>query len=162
VVTLVPAPDGSPNTESFSHGTCSITVSRPNISVCEIRVLVADDHKQMLEYVSGLLSADCEVVGAVNDGQAALDAALKLRPDVVVLDISMPVLNGIQAAKRLLEVQPDAKIVFLTVDKDPDTCRAALATGALGYVLKPRLGTDLIAAIKEAKLGRRFVSQGCE
>jgi DNA-binding NarL/FixJ family response regulator len=130
--------------------------------VCEIRVLVADDHKQMLEYVSGLLSADCEVVGAVNDGQAALDAALKLRPDVVVLDISMPVLNGIQAAKRLLEVQPDAKIVFLTVDKDPDTCRAALATGALGYVLKPRLGTDLIAAIKEAKLGRRFVSQGCE
>ena len=130
--------------------------------MCEIRVLVADDHKQMLEYVSGLLSADCEVVGAVNDGQAALDAALKLRPDVVVLDISMPVLNGIQAAKRLLEVQPDAKIVFLTVDKDPDTCRAALATGALGYVLKPRLGTDLIAAIKEAKLGRRFVSQGCE
>ena len=130
--------------------------------MCEIRVLVADDHKQMLEYVRGLLAAGCEVVGAVNDGQAALDAALKLRPDVVVLDISMPVLNGIQAAKRLLEAQPDAKIVFLTVDNDPDTCRAALATGALGYVLKPRLGTDLMPAIKEAQLGRRFVSQGCE
>jgi DNA-binding NarL/FixJ family response regulator len=137
-------------------------VSNPTIAVSEIRVLVADDHKQMLEYVSGLLSADCDVVAAVNDGQAALDAALRTRPDVVVLDISMPVLNGIQAAKRLLEVQPDAKIVFLTVDNDPDTCRAALATGALGYVLKPRLGTDLMPAIKEAKLGRRFVSQGCE
>jgi DNA-binding NarL/FixJ family response regulator len=137
-------------------------VSNPNIDVSEIRVLVADDHKQMLEYVSGLLSADCDVVAAVNDGQAALDTALKMRPDVVVLDISMPVLNGIQAAKQLLAAQPDAKIVFLTVDKDPDTCRAALATGALGYVLKPRLGTDLIRAIQEAKLGRRFVSQGCE
>ena len=159
-VTFVP--NGSQNTEYFYHGTCFSTVSGLNISVCEIRVLVADDHKQMLEYVRGLLAVDCEVVGAVSDGQAALDAALKLRPDVVVLDISMPVLNGIQAAKRLLEAQPDAKIVFLTVDNDPDTCRAALATGALGYVLKPRLGTDLMPAIKEAKLGRRFVSQGCE
>ena len=138
-------------------------MSGPDISVCQIRVLVADDHKQMLEYVRGLLSAECcDVVGAVSDGQAALDTALRLRPDVVVLDISMPVLNGIQAAKSLLEAQPDAKIVFLTVDKDPDTCRAALATGALGYVLKPRLGTDLIPAIRKANLGRRFVSQGCE
>ena len=129
----------------------------------KIRVLVADDHQQMLEYVCGLLSADCcEVVGAVNNGQAALDAALKLRPDVVVLDISMPVMNGIQAAKRLREANPDARIVFLTVDKDPDTCHAALQTGALGYVLKPRLGTDLIPAINLAHSGQRFVSQGCE
>jgi DNA-binding NarL/FixJ family response regulator len=137
-------------------------VTKTNIAVSEIRVLVADDHKQMLEYVSGLLSADCDVVASVSDGQAALDAALELHPDVVILDISMPVLNGIQAAKRLLAAQPDAKIVFLTVDKDPDTCRAALATGALGYVLKPRLGTDLLQAIREAKLGHRFISHGCE
>lgn len=135
---------------------------KTNIAVSEIRVLVADDHKQMLKYVSGLLSADCDVVASVSDGQAALDAALKLHPDVVILDISMPVLNGIQAAKCLLAAEPDAKIVFLTVDKDPDTCRAALATGALGYVLKPRLGTDLLQAIREARLGRRFISQGCE
>jgi DNA-binding NarL/FixJ family response regulator len=135
----------------------------PDIRVYKIRVLVADDHQQMLEYVCGLLSADCcEVVGAVNNGQAALDAALKLRPDVVVLDISMPVMNGIQAAKRLREANPDARIVFLTVDKDPDTCHAALQTGALGYVLKPRLGTDLIPAINLAHSGQRFVSQGCE
>src|SRR5712671_6436038 len=104
----------------------------------------------MLEYVCGLLSADCcEVVDAVTNGQAALDAALKLRPDVVVLDISMPVVNGIQAAKRLREANPDAR-------------HAALQTGALGYVLKPRLGTDLIPAINLAHSGQRFVSQGCE
>ena len=137
-------------------------MTKTSIAVSQIRVLVADDHKQMLEYVSGLLSAACDVVASVSDGQAALDAALKLHPDVVILDISMPVLNGIQAAKRLLAAQPDAKIVFLTVDKDPDTCRAALATGALGYVLKPRLGTDLLLAIREAKFGRSFISQGCE
>jgi DNA-binding NarL/FixJ family response regulator len=130
--------------------------------VYKIRVLIADDHQQMLEYVCGLLSADCcEVVGAVNDGQATLEAALRLRPDVVVLDISMPVMNGIQAAKRLLEANPGARIVFLTVDKDPETCQAALQTGALGYVLKPRLGSDLIPAIKLAHAGQRFVSQGC-
>ena len=129
----------------------------------KIRVLIADDHQQMREYVRGLLSADCcEVLDAVSDGQAALEGALKLRPDVVVLDISMPVLNGIQAAKRLREANPDARIVFLTVDKDPDTCHAALETGALGYVLKPRLGADLIPAIRLAHSGQRFVSQGCQ
>jgi DNA-binding NarL/FixJ family response regulator len=138
-------------------------IDRPGIRVYKIRVLIADDHQQMLEYVRGLLSADCcEIVGAVTDGQAALNSALKLRPDVVVLDVSMPVLNGIQTAKRLREANPNTRIVFLTVDKDPDTCYAALATGALGYVLKPRLGTDLIPAVKLAHSGQRFVSQGCE
>ena len=117
----------------------------------------------MREYVRKLLSADCcEVVAAVSDGQAALDEAGRLLPDVVVLDISMPVLNGIQTARRLQETNPDIKIVFLTVDTDLDTCRAALETGALGYVLKPRLGTDLVQAIKLAKEGRRFVSPGCQ
>jgi DNA-binding NarL/FixJ family response regulator len=124
--------------------------------------LLADDNKEMLEYVRELLSADgCDVVGAVGDGQAAVNAAAKLRPDIVLLDVSMPVLNGIQAASRLLEANPDAKIVFLTVDNDPDTCGAALETGALGYVLKPRLRTDLIPALKLAKCGSSFVSPGC-
>jgi DNA-binding NarL/FixJ family response regulator len=116
----------------------------------------------MLEYVCEFLSADFEVVAAVSDGQAALDAANKLRPEVAILDISMPVLNGIQAAKRLRQDDPHIKIVFLTGDPDPDVCRAALETGAMGYVLKPRLGTDLIRAIKLATTGDRFVSPGCE
>ena len=129
----------------------------------KIRVLLADDHNQMREYVRDLLSADCcEVVAAVGDGQAAVDAAAQLTPDVAVLDISMPILNGIEAARRLQAVSPTTSVVFLTVDKDRDTCRAALETGAHGYVLKPRLGTDLILAIKMAKEKRRFVSPGCE
>lgn len=126
-------------------------------------VLLADDNGQILEYISEFLSADgCEVVATVRDGQAALDAAMKLRPDVVVLDISMPIPNGIQAARRLRETDSKAKIVFLTVEKDPEICLAALETGALGYVLKPRLGADLIPAIEQARLGCRFVSPGCE
>jgi DNA-binding NarL/FixJ family response regulator len=127
------------------------------------RVLLADDNTQVLEYVRGFLSTNCcEVVGAVTDGEAAISAAARLRPDVVVLDISMPVLNGIEAAKRLLEANPSTKIVFLTVEKDKDTCRAVLEMGACGFVLKPRLATDLIPAIGLAKDGRRFVSAGCE
>ena len=125
--------------------------------------MLADDNKQLLEYVRELLSAEgCDVVGAVGDGQAAVNAAEELRPDIVFLDVSMPVLNGIQVAKRLREANPDAKIVFLSVDKDPDICRAALETGAVGYVLKPRLNIDLISAIKLATTGGRFVSPGCE
>lgn len=129
----------------------------------KIRVLLADDNVQVLEYVRGFLSTNCcEVVGAVTDGQAAVDAAAQLQPEVVVLDLSMPVLNGIEAAKCLLEAQPSTRIVFLTVEKDPDACRAALEVGACGYVLKPRLATDLIPAIELANEGRRFVSPGCE
>ena len=117
----------------------------------------------MFEYVRELLSAEgCDVVGAVGDGQAAVNAAEELRPDIVFLDVSMPVLNGIQAAKRLLEANPDAKIVFLTITKDGDICRAALEAGALGYVLKGRIGADLIPALNQARLRRHFVSPGCE
>jgi DNA-binding NarL/FixJ family response regulator len=129
----------------------------------KIRVLLADDHREMLECVSELVSGDgCIVVGTASDGQAAIDAVVKLRPDVVVLDISMPILNGIQAAGRMKEVNPSIKIVFLTCLSDTDICRAALETGALGYVLKSCLGTDLIPALKLARVGSRFVSPGCE
>ena len=127
------------------------------------RVLLADENIQVVEYVRGFLSGNCcEVVGVVMDGEAAIGAAAQLLPDVVVLDISMPVLNGMEAAKRILRANPSTKIVFLTVEKDKDTCRAALEAGAFGYVLKPRLATDLIPAIGLAKEGHRFVSPGCE
>jgi DNA-binding NarL/FixJ family response regulator len=133
------------------------------VRLSKIRILLADDNTPVLEYVREFLTANsCEVVGAVNDGQAAVNAATLLKPDVVVLDLSMPVLNGIEAAKLMLEAKPSTKIVFLTVEKDRDTCRAALETGACGYVLKPRLATDLIPAIELAKDGRRFVSPGSE
>ncbi|HKW31897.1 MAG TPA: response regulator transcription factor [Candidatus Acidoferrum sp.] len=127
------------------------------------RVLLADDNIQVLEYVRDFISTNCcEVVSAVTDGQAAVDAVAQLQPDVVVLDLSMPVLNGIEAAKRILEARPSTRVVFLTVEKDRDACSAALEAGACGYVLKPRLATDLIPAIELAKDGGRFISPGCE
>jgi len=128
----------------------------------KIRVLLADDNDQMREYVRKFVSSDgCKVVGVAGDGQAAVESAAKLRPDVLVLDISMPRLNGIEAAKLMKEASPSTRIVFLTVENDPDMCRAALDTGACCYVLKARLATDLIPAIKAARDGVRFVSSGC-
>ncbi len=123
-----------------------------------IRVLLADDHEAMLDRVTKLLGADCDVVGAVSDGRQALEAARELKPDVLVLDISMPVMNGIETAHRLRQAGAKTRIVFLTVHDDSDYAREALATGALGYVIKSRFASDLIAAINEVHAGRSFVS----
>ena len=123
-----------------------------------VRVLLADDHRAMLDTVKRLLKYQFEIVGATTDGQAVLDAAAELKPDVVVLDISMPVLNGLEAAQRLKQAGSEAKIVFLTVLDDPDFAREALASGALGYVDKSSVATDLAFAINEALAGRAFVS----
>ncbi len=123
-----------------------------------VRILLADDHTEMLKRVVHLLQSEFEVVGAVNDGQALLEAASKLRPDVVVLDISMPIMNGLEAADRLREAGSRAKVVFLTVHEEPDFVHESLAKGTLCYVVKPRLTSDLGPAIKEALANRSFVS----
>jgi two-component system response regulator DegU len=115
-----------------------------------IRVLLADDHEEMLDRIASLLAVECKVVGTATDGQQALDAAMELKPDVLVLDISMPVMNGIEAARRLKEAGSETRIVFLTVHDDPDFVREALEAGAQGYVIKQRIVSDLVAAIKKA------------
>ena len=120
-----------------------------------IRVLLADDHEAMLDRVARLLAIECNVVGTATDGQQALDAAMELEPDVLVLDISMPVMNGIETAHRLKEAGAETRIVFLTVHDDPDFAREALEAGALGYVIKQRIASDLVAAIKKAHAGRQ-------
>ena len=97
-------------------------------------------------------------MGAVGDGEALVEAAGNLQPDVIITDISMPKLNGIEAADRLRESGSSSKIVFLTVHADPDFVQAALKTGALAYVSKSRITTDLLIAIEEALKGRIFVS----
>jgi DNA-binding NarL/FixJ family response regulator len=119
---------------------------------------LADDHEAMLERVAELLRIECDVVGTTTDGQQALEAVQDLKPDVLVLDISMPVMNGMETARRLKEVGAETRIVFLTVHDDPDFAREALAAGALGYVIKLRIASDLLAAIKEAHVGRSFLS----
>ena len=121
-------------------------------------VLLADDHGDFLATAVRHLEPHFEVLRAVTDGQALLDEAARLEPDIVVLDISMPLLNGIEAARRLKAAGSPARIVFLTMHADPDYVRAALATGALGYVLKSRLASDLLSSMREALAGRLFVS----
>jgi DNA-binding NarL/FixJ family response regulator len=122
------------------------------------RVLLADDYRPLLESVSELLGRGFEIVGEAQNGEALVEAALKLKPDVIVTDISMPILNGIEAAKRLSEAGSTSKIVFLTVLSDPNFIPICMAAGALGYVVKGRLVTDLEPAIREAVAGRIFIS----
>jgi DNA-binding NarL/FixJ family response regulator len=120
--------------------------------------LLADDHEDFLAVAARLLAEEFEVVNKVGDGQALLGEAARLEPDVLVLDISMPVLSGIEAARRLQAAGCRARIIFLTVHDDPDYVRAAFAAGALGYVVKCRLASDLLFALREVLAGRSFVS----
>jgi DNA-binding NarL/FixJ family response regulator len=124
----------------------------------KIRVILADDHPGFPEIAEHFLEPEFEVIGKVVNGQALLDETMKLKPDVVVTDISMPVLNGIEAADRLKEAGSKSRVVFLTVHRDPDFVRRCLSTGAFGYVVKSRIATDLVPAIRQALAGRIFVS----
>jgi DNA-binding NarL/FixJ family response regulator len=126
--------------------------------VAKIRVVLADDHQQMIATVRETLGEEFEVVGAVEDGKQAVNAVLTLNPDALVIDISMPILNGLQAAKHLQTADCRAKIIFLTVYENRDFLDAAFSAGASGYVNKCRLSTDLIPAIHEAMSGRTFIS----
>ena len=121
-------------------------------------LLLADDHLPVLDHLSHMLSDEFEILGAFGDGQSAFEAASVLKPDVVVFDISMPVLSGLAAATRLAESVKPPCVIFLTVHEDQDFVDAAFNAGALGYVLKRRMGTDLIPAIRSALAGRSFVS----
>jgi DNA-binding NarL/FixJ family response regulator len=122
------------------------------------RVLLADDNEELFETVTQLLTPRFDVVGAVTNGESLLKAARSLRPDVIVVDISMPVINGIEAVANLQSEGFKSKVVFLTIYDDADFVTACFAAGAKGYVLKPRLVTDLVHAIDEALSDRTFVS----
>jgi DNA-binding NarL/FixJ family response regulator len=123
------------------------------------RVLLVDDNEGMLTRAAALLSSACEVVGTVKDGPAALMAADALHPDVIVLDISMPGMSGFDVALRLREARSTAAVVFLTVHDDEEFVLRARAVGGIGYVVKPRLGSDLIRAVRDARAGQPFVSK---
>ena len=123
-----------------------------------VRVLLADDHSAMQKRVKSLLEPEFEVVGAVDDGKALVEAARELIPDVLIVDISMPVLNGIDAVQQIVKSGLTAKIVFLTVHEDPDMVPLCFQAGAQAFVVKSRLASDLIPAITHAMSGRTFVS----
>jgi DNA-binding NarL/FixJ family response regulator len=126
--------------------------------VPSVRVLLADDHVQLLGELRLQLGREFEVVGAVENGEEAVHAALRLSPDVLVLDIAMPVMNGFQAAARLRDLKCKTKIVILTTYEDHEYIDAAFSAGASAYVAKRHFGTDLVMAIRQVVYGNTFVS----
>jgi len=122
-------------------------------------VLVADDHARILTAVAALLGNSFDVIAKVSDGRAALEATLKLKPDLLVLDISMPGMSGIDVARELRKHSTKTRIVFLTVHEDSQILASCLAAGGLGYVVKALMAADLVPAIREALAGRVFVSR---
>jgi DNA-binding NarL/FixJ family response regulator len=123
------------------------------------RVLLADDHVLLLEAFRRMLEPAFEVVGAVADGAALVEQALALEPDLVVADVSMPRMNGLEAARRLRGELPGTRVVFLTVNDDPQLAAEAFALGASGYLLKSSTATELHEAIRAALVGRRYLSK---
>jgi DNA-binding NarL/FixJ family response regulator len=119
---------------------------------------VADDHRLLREAFVKLLEPDCDVVGAVADGRALLEAAPRLRPDIVILDIAMPQLNGLDAARQLKRVMPGVKVIFLTVNEDPDLAAEAFRAGGSGFVLKNSAASELLQAIQDVSQGRSYVT----
>jgi DNA-binding NarL/FixJ family response regulator len=125
----------------------------------KVRILLADDHETIRARVRSILCDDFEVVGAVGNGRDAVMEVRRLDPDVLVIDISMPVLDGLQAASQLHRKECRTKVVFLTVHEDQDYVDAAMAAGAAGYVTKSHLTSDLVPAIREALIGHRYISK---
>jgi DNA-binding NarL/FixJ family response regulator len=124
----------------------------------KIRVLLADDHKIVLEGLKGLLEPEFDLVGIVEDGRTLVKEAERLEPDVIVADISMPLLNGIEAVRQIKKTDDQVKVVFLTMHPDVAYATMAFEAGASGYVLKRSASRELITAIKDAMKGRTYVT----
>jgi DNA-binding NarL/FixJ family response regulator len=122
------------------------------------RVLLADDHTLLLGAFETLLSAECEIVGKVGDGRALVAAAEALKPDVIVLDISMPLLNGLEAGRQIKQKLRSVKLVFLTMNEDADLAAEAFRAGASAYLLKRSVSSELLTAIREVMLGRSYIT----
>ena len=122
------------------------------------RVVLADDHAFLLGAFEMLLSAECDIVGKVSDGRALLEAALALKPDVIVLDIGMPLLNGLEAGRQIKQTLRDVRLVFLTMNEDPDLAAEAFRAGASAYLLKHSAASELMVAIREVMQGRSYVT----
>jgi DNA-binding NarL/FixJ family response regulator len=122
------------------------------------RVLMADDHSLILAGLRKLVEGECEVVGTVEDGRALVEAAQVLRPDLILLDISMPLLNGLEAARQLHTLVPDSKLIFLTMHASPTYATEAFQAGASGYILKHSAPEELSQAIKSVLQGRHYLT----
>ena len=124
----------------------------------KVRVLLADDHTLILSAFEKLLTPECEIVGQVSDGRAVVAAAETLQPDVIVLDIGMPDLNGLEAGTQIKRKHPNVKLVFLTMNEETDLAVTAFAAGASGYLLKRSAASELLTSIREVMQGRSYVT----
>ena len=124
----------------------------------KLRVILADDHKIVLEGLKNLLKPEFDLVATVEDGRALLKAQKQLNPDVIVADISMPLLNGIEAVRQIKKADPHVKVVFLTMHPDVTYAAEAFEAGASGYVLKHSASSELVNAINDALKGRTYVT----
>jgi DNA-binding NarL/FixJ family response regulator len=124
------------------------------------RVLIADDHVLIQEGLRRMLEPGHEVVDAVSDGRSLVDAAFSLKPDLIILDVSMPLLGGIEAARQIRKRLPRVKLLFLTVHANPAYLREALSAGAMGYILKSSTRQEILDAIKAVLEGQRYISRG--
>jgi len=122
------------------------------------RILLADDHRLIAEGLRSLLEPEFELVGIVEDGRALLAAAEKLRPDVIIADISMPLLNGIEAVRQIKKTDKAVKVIFLTMHPDVTYAVSALEAGALGYVLKHSAPSELTTAVREVLRGKTYIT----
>jgi DNA-binding NarL/FixJ family response regulator len=122
------------------------------------RVLLADDHTLLLEAFRKLLELDYDVVGTVKDGLDLLDAGPAFKPDVILIDVAMPQLNGLEAGRRLKKMMPGVKLIFLTMNEDPDLATEAMRNGASGYLLKTSAASELFHAIQAALKGSSYVT----
>ena len=123
------------------------------------RILIADDHNLVAELCKKLLETDFDVVGVVADGRALVRAAGELKPDVIVLDVAMPILNGLDAGRQVKEMLPSVKLVYLTMNPDPEVAAEAFARGASGYLLKTCASSEMVLAVRDALRGKTYLSR---
>jgi DNA-binding NarL/FixJ family response regulator len=133
-----------------------------SIEGSSIRVLVVDDYEPFRRFACSTLGnrPAFQIVGEASDGVAAVRQAEELKPDLILLDVGLPRLNGLQAAREIRKLSPDSKIIFVSQESSPDVVQEALSLGARGYVAKTRAGIDLLPAVEAVLEGRRFVSSG--
>jgi DNA-binding NarL/FixJ family response regulator len=129
------------------------------MSVSRPRILIADDHNLVAELCKRLLETEFQVVGTVSDGRNLVRATAELKPDVIVVDIAMPVLNGLDAGQRVKEATPGVKLIYLTMNADPQVAAEAFRRGASGYLLKTCASAELVIAVREVLRGKSYMSR---
>ena len=146
---------------ALMHGERSPTEERL-AGMSSIRVLVVEDHQSFQQLICSILGKrpDLQVIGRVSDRSEAVQKAEELQPDLILLDIGLPTLSGIEAARRIRKLSPESKIIFLTQEASADIVREALDLGAKGYVVKASAGSELLTAVDAVRQGREFVSKG--